>query len=580
MRLFTLSFIAASLLFVVGCGDNNASPESSGQSSSSSSDASEQSSSSSSAPLVDYSVEYVERMYYTRTTPSYFDIGSSQTSRYNLEALVTAMCYTRHDEQYNPCYVCHQDIKNDDRANKMDDGFLQNEYAFSEFGGTNMWVNLFLDRSDDVAQISDAAIDAYVNTENYTELGPLLTSHNFTGYVPDLENYHLGADAFEADGFAKDGSGWIAFNYKPLPSTFWPVNGSTDDVLIRLYKDFRNDANGTYSKTIYQFNLAIVESAIKGLDTITVPDLDEKVPGVDLNGDGSLGIVSEIMRPGHYVGAASDVPVETFLYPRYTEFLHSVRYVGSDENGSIYNAPRMKELRYMIKERSYYGETSPFDKAALAKLYDDEYQEKIEENNAPSFQSLGERGVNNKFGWWLQGFIEDAEGELRPQNYEETLFCMGCHTTIGSTFDDVFSFARKIDGAEGWGYIDLKSMVDAPNVGENDGEILTYMKRVGGASEFRAANSVQERYFDNGEVNETKVLGAANVYDLITPTREEALYMSKSYKVLVESQDFIRGREGNGKPVENVYRAIDDNTPTLPSDKQYEWDMRLDWSQQ
>lgn len=581
MRPLTISLLTAAIFLYVGCGNNGAS-ESSVNSSSSSSESSAQSSSSSSYPAenVDYSVEYSERMYYTRTSPSDFDIGSSQTERYNLEALVTAMCYTRHDQQYNPCYVCHQNEKSDGRANKMHDGFLQNEYAFSVFGGDNHWTNLLLDRSEQVAQISDAAIDTYVNTENYSSLAPMLKSHTFTGYVPDLENYQLGAEAFGSDGFAKDGSGWVAFNYKPLPSTFWPVNGSTDDVLIRLYKDFRNNADGNYSKTVYQFNLAIVEAAIKNLETVSVPDLDENSVGVDLNGDGILGVVNEIKRPGYYVGAASYVPVETFLYPRYTEFLHSVRYVGSDTEGNIYNAPRMKELRYMIKERSYYGEDLPFDKPALAKLYDDEYQEKIEQNNAPKFPGLGERGINDKFGWWLQGFIEDADGELRPQNYEETLFCMGCHTTLGSTIDQAFAFARKIDGTEGWGYIDLKSMVDVPNVGEDKGEILTYMQRVGGASEFRAHNSIRERYFDNDEVNESKVLSAQNVYELITPTREEALYMSKAYKVLVESQDFIHGREGNGKPVENVHRSIDDTTPTLPKEKQYEWDMRLDWTQQ
>lgn len=571
MRIISFSLIVAAL-FYGGCGDDNSSSESSKQGSSSST--------SSSAALVDYSVEYVDRMHYSRTTPSYFDLGSSQTERYSLEPMVTAMCYTRHDRQYNPCYVCHQDEKSDGRANKMDDGFLQNEYAFSDFGGTNNWTNLFLDRSAQIDLISDETIDAYVNTENYSNLAPMLMSHSFTGYVPDLENYYLGAKAFESDGFARDGSGWVAFNYKPLPSTFWPVNGSTDDVLIRLYKDFRNDSNGNYSKTVYQFNLAIVEAAIKDLDTITVPGLDENAVGVDLNGDGMLGVVNEINRPESYVGAASNVKVETFLYPLYTEFMHTVRYVGSDDAGNIYNAPRMKELRYMIKERSYYGEGIPFDKPALAKLYDDEYQEKIEQNNAPGFPSLGERGLDNNFGWWVQGFIEDAQGELRPQNYEESLFCMGCHTTLGSTIDNVFAFSRKVDGAKGWGYIDLKSMIDAPNVGESEGEILTYMKRVGGASEFRADNSVKDRYFDNGEVNATKVKAATSVYDLITPTREEALYMSKAYRVLVESQDFIHGREGNGKPAKTVYKSVDDTTPTLPKEKQYEWDIRLDWSKQ
>lgn len=527
---------------------------------------------------VDYSLEYAQRLYQSRTLPSQFDLGNSQTPMVNAEALVPAMCYTKHEGKYNPCYVCHQDaIPNENRANKMNDGYLQNEYLFSDYASTNHWSNLFIDRSQKVAQISDEAIDTYVNHENYTALTPMLKSKGFIGYVPDLENYQLGAEAFDNEGFAKDGSDWVAFNYKPLPSTFWPVNGSTDDVLIRLPKDYRQNSAGAYSRVVYQFNLAIVEAALKGLEKISVNHLDENEVGVDLNGDGILGVVTEINRPENYVGKASYMPVETYLYPRYTEFLHTVRYIGSDTEGNIYNAPRMKELRYMIKVKSYADEQAPYTKSLLAAMYDDEWQEKWEDNNAPFFGSLGEKGLDNDMGWWLQAFIEDAEGSLRPQTYEETFYCMGCHKTLGTTYDQTFAFARKIDGVDGWGYIDLKSQLDVPNVGESEGEILTYLKRVGGGSEFRAKNDVHEKFYDNGELNVTKVKNAASVYDLITPSRESALKMNKGYKVQVESQDFAHGREGNGEPVENVYDKVDDATPTLPAEKQYKWDMRLDW---
>jgi hypothetical protein len=528
---------------------------------------------------VDYSQSYVKRLHQTRIYPSQFEIGNSQLPKVNKEALVTAMCYTKHDAKYNPCYTCHQDaVKGEERANKMDDGFLQKKYIFSAYAMKNNWSNLFVDRSSEVSKISDEEIDTYVTQDNYTALAPMLKSKGFIGYVPDIENFHLGPDAFESDGFAKDGSGWVAFNYKPLPSTFWPVNGSTDDVLIRLDNDFRENSSGEYSKTVYQFNLAITEAAVKGLSTISVNELDERSVGVDLNGDGVLGVVSSIIRPEFYVGKASYMPVETFLYPLYTEFLHSVRYVGSDQAGNIYNAPRMKELRYMVKTKSYADERVPYTKAVLAGMYDDEWQEKWEGNNAPFFGSLQEKGIDNKMGWRLQGFIEDADGELRPQTYEETFYCMGCHTNLGSTFDQVFSFARKVDGKEGWGYIDLKSMLDVPNKGEEEGEILTYLKRVGGGSEFRTENDIHTRFYDNGELNVNKVKRAASVYDLITPSRKRALVMNKGYRVLVQSQDFLHGREGNPKPVQNVYREIDESTPLLPVEKFYKWDMRLDWS--
>jgi len=520
--------------------------------------------------------EYKDRLDIYKPS-SDFDLGSSQKME-NYEAVVTSMCYTKHEHKYNPCYVCHQDIKQDGRANKMNDGELQNEYAFSDVGITNHWTNLFIDRTEKILQISDEKILEYINTENYTGLKPMLEKHDFSGYIPDLENYHLGANAFNTDGFAKDGSGWVAFNYKPLPSTFWPVNGSTDDVLIRLDKPFRENTKGELSTIAYKFNLAILEAAIKNLEKISVDSLDESEVGTDLNNDGKLSIVTSIDRPSHYVGGALNIPVETFLYPQYTEFLHTVRYIGTDEENGIYNAPRMKELRYMIKKQSYHESGDALDKSELAFLYDLEWQEKSK-GWLPQYNSLLEKGIDNKYGWWIQGFIEDENGDLRPQSYEETFFCMGCHTTLGTTIDQTFSFARKIDGAKGWGYIDLKSMIDAPNIGKSEGEILTYFKRVGGGNEFRIKNDIHDKFYTDGVLDVDKVKEVDSVYDLITPTHKSALKMNKAYKVLVESQDFIHGRDGNAAPVDNVYKNIDESTPVLPLDKQYKWDIRLDWSQ-
>lgn len=154
---------------------------------------------------------------------------------------------------------------------------------------------------------------------------------------------------------------------------------------------------------------------------------------------------------------------------------------------------------------------------------------------------------------------------------------MGCHTNLGSTFDQVFSFSRKLDGKDGWGYIDLKSMLDVPNKGQEEGEILTYLKHVGGGSEFRVENDIHARFYDNGELNVSKVKSVVNIYELITPSRDSALIMNKAYCVLVESQDFLHGREGNPKPVINVQHEIDESTPVLPVEKVYKWDMRLDW---
>lgn len=182
-------------------------------------------------------------------------------------------------------------------------------------------------------------------------------------------------------------------------------------------------------------------------------------------------------------------------------------------------------------------------------------------------------------GWWIRGYLEDADGELRPATYEEGLFCMGCHNSIGSTIDKTFSFARKVTGAEGWQYIDLRGMPDAPNVGEAEGEYLTYLRRVGGGSEFRANQEMQERFFIEGgtEVDESAVLAADDVYELVTPSRERALTLNKAYMLLVQEQDYIHGRDTVIAPPQNVFQTVDPDTVPLEPENRFDWNIILDW---
>src|SRR5690606_38597639 len=123
--------------------------------------------------------------------------------------------------------------------------------------------------------------------------------------------------------------------------------------------------------------------------------------------------------------------------------------------------------------------------------------------------------------------------------YEENLFCMGCHTSLGSTIDNTFSFARKIDGAAGWGYVNLRGMPDAPNVGEEEGEIATYLQRAGGGGEFRSNPEMEARFFTAGQADLEKIRAAKDVYELVTPSRERALLLNKAYRVIVADQDYI-----------------------------------------
>ncbi len=490
---------------------------------------------------------------------------------YNREAVVPPMCYTRTEGKYNPCYVCHQNqIKG--RPNAMHDGVLQRAYSFSDVALTNHTLNLFEDRSERVAAISDAEILEWISQDNYSQLAPRLREAGFKGWIPDLEDLQLGPGAFDEEGFAKDGTHWVAFKYKPMPSTFWPTNGSTDDVMIRLGEPFRTDAEGRYSREVYKANLALVEANIKQLESISVRDLDEEAVGVDLDGDGELGVIDRITRTDRYVGAARTALKLPYLFPIDTEFLHSVRYVGVDDQGGITNSTRMKELRYM---RRRWTTSQP----QLLEAYEGEKHDKYV-GNLPGYIDRGPYGLDNEMGWVIAGFIENRKGQLRVNNYEENFFCMGCHTSIGSTIDSTFSFARKVDGAEGWGYIDLRGMPDAPTLGETKGEIATYLERAGGGGEFRSNPEMEARWFSApGVVDAAKVARATDVYELITPSRERALELNKAYRVIVEDQDYIFGRDATVTPPANVYDVVDNQTaPTLPQDRTFEWDIRLDWA--
>ena len=163
---------------------------------------------------------------------------------------------------------------------------------------------------------------------------------------------------------------------------------------------------------------------------------------------------------------------------------------------------------------------------------------------------------------------------------------MGCHNSIGSTIDKTFSFARKVDGVSGWGYINLRGMPDAPSVIDSKdpgkeiaGEIATYLERSGGGSEFRNNDEMEKRFYHaDGSVDKEAIAKARDVYELITPSRARALQLNKAYKAIVEQQSFLYGRDATVKPPKNVYARVDETAPTLPENLQYEWDIRLDWN--
>jgi len=493
----------------------------------------------------------------------------------NEEAPIPPQCYTKTESVHNPCYTCHQNYprvgEKEYRYNRRDDGANQGIYTFSEVGETNSWSNLFVDKTDWVAKISDEDIKNYIEQENYTRLKKDLNERKWQGFIPDLENFQLASEAFEENGLAKDGSAWVAFNYKPFPGTFWPTNGATDDVLIRLPEAFRQ-LKGKDNQDVYWVNLSLVEMTIKGIEEVSIFPINEIQINRDINNDGNLDTAVEVLKAQtHFAGDAQDIAITMQQYPEGTEIMHSVRYIGVDESGGITIPKRMKELRYMKK-------TAIASESDIDNQYRRERKEKLDEQ-LPVYTRIKDKGFNNKFGWQINGFVEDYEGNLRPQGYEEDFFCMGCHAAIGTTIDQTFSFPRKVTGRDGWGYINLKGMVDAPNNGQAEGEILQYLRLNGGGNEFRENDEMFAKWYNpDGSLNEEKVK-QADVYELITPTAERALALNKAYTYIVRHQSFNKGRDANIKPAVNVYKEIDETNPPLDAEHRFDgWDIRLiDW---
>lgn len=506
----------------------------------------------------------------------------------NPTGYITSQCYTKpvdeHGNIHNPCFSCHiNDGSEPFQPNFFADNELQVAYDFPTEAYENRFSNLFKDRSTLIQAISDANITAYVNQDNYLdENGRIMLAETLQNNLP--EEWDVDGDgkwsgyvpncyfSFDEEGFDRtpDGNytGWRAFRYSPFLGTFWPTNGSTDDVLIRLSDDFQQNDSGQFDLTVYKINLAVVESLIKFTD-IAIDPIDENNYGIDLNNNGVLDTASHIaFKESFGVGMRFVGKMKNYLedniyknvarglYPVGTEFLHSVRYIKSDANGTIGLAPRMKELRWAKK--TTYNSYGQLENVALEEI-------KSRHDFPDRIKSIGgnaENGIGNGLGWVYQGFIEDKEGALRPQNYEETVYCIGCHGNLGATTDSSFSFPRKLDGEDSWLHWSqkgLKGIKDRNITGSNLTEYLFYLKTNGAGDEFRGNEEVKAKFFnDDGSLNENAEAIKEDITELIFPSHERALELNKAYKIIVDEQSYIRGRDAHVKPLDDtVYKQIE-----------------------
>lgn len=495
----------------------------------------------------------------------------------NRAAFVPPQCYTKTQDEsggtHNPCYVCHQASR---EPNYINDADLQVEYAFSPTSRINRWTNLFVDRRPAMARIGDAEILAWVRESNYDGLGDRLRAApaewdvdgdgKWGGWIPDV------AFRFDERGFDRnaDGTptGWRAYAYFPFPGTFWPTNGSFGDALIRLPEVYRTAADGTYDENVYALNLAIAESLAARRD-VPIAAADEKQHGWDIDGDGGLGTATLVRfrhTPGepamNYVGAAAAIAradkfrIAPGLLPEGTELAHSVRYLDV-EDGKPRIAARMKELRYMRKSGW----------VAYGRLEEMAQIEAREKEASPAlvrrFGGSSEYGIGNKAGWVLQGFIEDAGGSLRPQSREENAYCIGCHSGIGATTDSTFSFVRKLPSTAhrgGWYHWTERGLegLAEPLRSDGQGEYSHYLEHNGAGDELRGNAEVIARFFGA----DGKLTAAArdtlrrDIEALLLPSAERALALNKAYKLVVEEQSFVRGRDAVIAPAVNVHREL------------------------
>lgn len=514
------------------------------------------------------------------------EVDIKNRSLVNDAAPIPSQCYTKTKDKkgrvHNPCFNCHISSK---EPNYMDDWDLQTHYNFPEYARKNHWTNLFRDKTKEVSKIGDNEILAYIRKSNYIgEDGRLSLAEKLTnlpkkwdidgdgkwdGYVPDCY-FNFDTEGFDRDKKGKQ-TGWRAFGYTPFLGTFWTTNGSTDDVLIRLPMDFRMNKEGHFDKETYKVNLWIVEALIKQ-KSIHTDKIDEKKFGVDLNKDGKLSTARKITfaydpargKTMSYVGLAKQkgYKIAAGLYPKGTEFLHTVRYIDIDKDGAKM-APRMKELRYGKK----VGWATYMDHQAVLE------EELKERHDFPDRLSVyigdAERGVSNKRGWRYQGFIEDKNGELRPQSYEENLFCIGCHSNLGALTDSTFVYQRKLergifqDGWFHWTQKDFKGIKE-PKTPEGRYEYTLYLNENHAGDEFRSNDEVKKRFFDKkGRLKKSEVNKLhQDISHLLLPSQKRALELNKAYKVIVEEQGFVYGRDATIKPLETVYRKLKEGQTT------------------
>jgi hypothetical protein len=494
-------------------------------------------------------------------------------------AYIPPQCYAKQKvagkRVRNPCYTCHTDSA---PPNYVADGDLQVTRKLPRGALRNPWSNLFAPASGRAANASTEEVERHVRASNYLVGGRLVLAEalralpstwdgqgdgKWDGFIPDVW-YRFDDHGFDLQ---PDGtpSGWRAFASYPLPGAFFPTNGAAGDVLIRLDPALRQSAKGTPDARVYAANLAIVEALITRAD-VPIDPLDERELGADLDLDGRLAVARRVVfrasRRGaavmHYAGKArvledaGQFPIAPGLFPIGTEFFHTVRYLDVTDAGDVVPAAHLKELRYARKMRWY-------DPADLKAVVEGEAREqsKTADGSHPVLWAF-DHGIDNGQGWYFQGFIEAADGSLRPQTFEETAYCAGCHGGVGRTADSIFSFSRKLPAnarSGGWFHFTQEGLrgVAEPRSSAGVYEYTQYLQEAQG-DDYAENLEVLQRFFDGKGALRPDAISRLHrdVTVLLLPSPQRALELDRAYLAIVREQSFVRGRDTLTYALRNV----------------------------
>ncbi len=389
-------------------------------------------------------------------------------------------------------------------------GIVPEEWDMAAYIREDNWSAGYRKRAGD-AKVWDSGIDGPFRL--FPGLNPDDLPADEDGFVRTT----VPARAFLADGTGRI-TGWRAVNFMPY-GIFTPMTGSVSGIYLRLPERFMRNREGVFDLAVYQDNLDLLERAIQ--DRLRDDDLD------------------------HYHGMAADTVVQRGLYPLGTEFAHPLHYVDTAADGSSPFSPfpglrsrRVKEIRFMYKRE-------PYDPRYL--LPGDK------EEDAPIYVNPQQGWIDNGAGWILAAFIEDEQGELRPQTPEELMQCLGCHSGTGAydpplftsgtgnTIDSTWSFPRKFAGAAGWREMDYLGYRATPGVDDDQtpgtaqqgdplnrhagkGEFRLFLDHVVGGNLYGVMPAAMERFL-------AEVITPANGYTAAWPYLD-----TTSPEALLESQ--------------------------------------------